>query len=236
MGLGAAGRMLVYAIQWTFGRVARYSKEHAKRLAEEATRFNISLEKLSAIDNLHHTPVSRNLAEVARLLFLDRVLLGLGVLWLVLMVLLVAESVWIELAGILLVSALAVRINRRLAPRRHLRPGPKQASAAAKIAEILEVPLVVMGHSHVRKDVDLGSSRRYVNTGCWLPPSESPGHTDPAAPCTCKLSHLVVPLQGRPELRVFCKAARTVRLTDFDEVNQPTADLYQPSAAPAALP
>ncbi|MCC7384262.1 MAG: metallophosphoesterase [Deltaproteobacteria bacterium] len=236
MFAGAMGRALVYAFQWTFGRVARYSKEHTKRLTEEAERFNVPLDKLSAIDNLHHTPVSRNLAELMRLLFLDRLLLGVGVLFLIMIFLLIAESAWVELAGIIMVAALAVRINRRLTPRRHLRPGPKQAAAAQRIAEILDVPLVAMGHSHVRRDIDLGHGRRYLNIGCWLPPPEASNHLDPSAPCTCKLSHLYVPREGAPELRVFCKASRTVRLSDIAEASAHTADILRDLRDPMEQP
>ena len=89
---------------------------------------------------------------------------------------------------------------------------------------MLDVPIVAMGHSHVRRLIDLGPGRHYVNTGCWLPPHEGKDHTDPDAPCTCKLSHLVIEEDGKPELRVFCKARKSVRLTDVEEVNSTAAD------------
>ncbi len=226
MGLAAAVRALYYAVQWTFGRVGRYSKEHGKKLAEEAQRFAVTPEKLVIIDGLRHTPVSRNLPELMRLLFLDRILLAATSLLLTMLVLIVVSSPWFELLGVVLVGALAYRVNRMMAPRRYLQPGPKQIQAAKRITELLEVPLVVMGHSHVRKSVDLGDGRRYINTGCWLPPFVGADHTDPSQPCTCKLSHLVVDKEGKAELRVFCKAARTVRLTDISETSL-TADLQR---------
>ena len=222
----AAVRALYYAVQWTFGRVGRYSKEHGKKLAEEAQRFAVTPEKLVIIDGLRHTPVSRNLPELMRLLFLDRILLAAASLFLTMLVLIVVTSPWFELLGVVLVGALAYRVNRMMAPRRYLQPGPKQIQAAKRITELLEVPLVVMGHSHVRKSVDLGDGRRYINTGCWLPPFAGADHTDPSQPCTCKLSHLVVDKEGKAELRVFCKAARTVRLTDISETSL-TADLQR---------
>jgi UDP-2,3-diacylglucosamine pyrophosphatase LpxH len=226
MGVRAVVRMFEYAVQWTFGRVHRYHRDHQKKLYEEAARFSISVEKISAIDGLHHTPVSRNIAELMRLLFLDRILLVLGALFLALLILVIVDSALVELVGLILTVVLLVRINRQMAPRRHLQPGPKQAGAARRIAEILGVPLVVMGHSHVRRDIELGPNQRYINTGCWLPPlATALNHVDPSEPCTCKLSHLVVPRDGRAELRVFCKATRAVRLTDIAEASVPTADL-----------
>ena len=219
MGVGAAFRMLVYAAQFAYGRVRRYGKEHAKNLAEEAARFGVPVEKLAQVDQLHHTPVNRNLSELMRLLFLDRILLLAAALALSLFVLVLVENAWIELAGLVAVGLAAYQVNRKLAPRRFLLPGPKQARAAKKIADILEVPLVVMGHSHYRRITDLGGGRKYVNTGCWLPPLPGNDHVDPASPCSCKLSHLVI--DEGPELRVFCKAAQTVRLADVAE-SKPT--------------
>jgi UDP-2,3-diacylglucosamine pyrophosphatase LpxH len=217
MGLGAVFRVFVYAVQFAFGRVRRYTKEHNKHLAEEAKRFGVPAEKLAAIDGLRHTPVNRNLPELMRLMFLDRILLAFGTMAVIMLVLLFAESNWVELAGIALALFAANRVNRKMVPRRFLLPGPKQAQAAERIGEILDIPLIVMGHSHIRRMQELGRGRRYMNTGCWLPPFPGEDHTDPREPCTCKLSHLVIEEDDVAALRVFCKAAHTVRLTDVDE-------------------
>lgn len=217
MGFRAAVRVFVYAAQFTFGRVRRYTQEHNKNMVEEAKRFGIPVDKLTAIDGLRHTPVNRNLPELMRLSFLDRILLALGTTSLMMLVLIIFDNRWFELAGIVLLLIAAHRVNARMAPRRFLLPGPKQAQAAARIAEILEVPLVVMGHSHMRRMQDLPNGGRYINTGCWLPPFSGENHTDASAPCSCKLSHLVIEDDDAAALRVFCKAAHTVRLTDVDE-------------------
>jgi UDP-2,3-diacylglucosamine pyrophosphatase LpxH len=230
MAAGAVGRAVIYAVQFAYGRVGRYTREHAKRLAEEAERYRVPVEKLREVDGLHDTPITRNLSELMRLLFLDRALIVLASLLLTLLVLVVFEDVWFELAGIFLVAFTAYRINQKLAPRRFLVPGPKEARAAAEIAAILDVPLVVMGHSHVRRLSDLGEGRMYVNTGCWLPPPPERDHTDPSAPCTCKLSHLVVE-ETRPELRVFCKATKTVREADV-QVTPPRSPDTEPEDDP----
>jgi UDP-2,3-diacylglucosamine pyrophosphatase LpxH len=219
MAFGAAYRLVIYTLLWTFGSVRHYQKEHDKQLLDEARRFGIPPAKLAEIDDLHDVPVSRNLPELFRLLFLDRILLACAALFLVLMVLWMVDARWLELAAIALIGVGVVRVNRHLAPRRALEPGPRQHQAAARIAQILEVPLVVMGHSHGRRDADVGHQRRYVNTGCWLPPLPGRDHVEPSEPCTCTLSHLLVETDGRAELRVYCKAAKTVRLTDLSEAS-----------------
>ena len=223
MAFGVVFRAFVYGARWPLSAVRQYTKEHTRVLKTEAKRSEISARKLKTIDSQHAVPVSRNLPELMRLLFLDRVLLVLGSLLLAGIVLLVVQQTWLELVGMVLVVILALRINTIMEPRRYLLPGPKQAQVARRIADLIGVPLVVMGHSHVRYVADLGADRRYINTGCWLPPMASKDHTDVAEPCTCKLSHLYVPQDGAAELRVFCKAAKTVRLSDVEEmVVEPT--------------
>lgn len=217
MGLGAVVRLMLYALRFAFGRVRRYTKEHNKRLNEEAEKYGVSAEKLAQVDALRHTPVNRNLPELMRLLFLDRILLALGTMAVILMVLFFVQSSWVEL-GLIVASLIAAnRANRYMAPRRFLLPGPKQLDAAKKICDVLDVPLVVMGHSHVRRVQELGKGRRYINTGCWLPPFPGEDHVDAREPCTCKLSHIVLEDDDSAALRVFCKAAHTVRLTDVEE-------------------
>ena len=213
MAVWAVGRALWYAAQSTWGRVGTYAQEHHKKLIDEANRYDVPTDKLIQIDNLHYTPVTRNISELARLLFLDRVLLVLASLAVCLGVLVVMTNVWWELLFIAMTGLVAYQVNRMMAPRRFLLPGPKQALAARTIARIMDVPTVVMGHSHARRVIHLGDGRTYFNTGSWLPPSDGEGHVDPAEPCTCRLSHLVVGKQGA-ELRIFCKAAKTVRQAD----------------------
>ncbi|MBI2378900.1 MAG: metallophosphoesterase [Deltaproteobacteria bacterium] len=215
MGLAAGYRIVEFAARWTFGRVGRYSQEHKKRLAEEASRFSIATDRLERIDDLHHLTVIRNLPELMRLLFLDRILLAFSSMFLVFLVLLLVENTWMELIGIGFVFLAALRANKTMLRHRFLLPGPKLAAAASKIADILGVPTVVMGHSHVRRVDPLPGGRTYINTGCWLPPFQGKDHDDPAAPCTCKLSHLVLEPGAPPELRVFCKAQKSVRLADL---------------------
>lgn len=215
MAVFAFGRALWYAAQFTWGRIGVYHQEHHKKLVEEADRYGVSPEQLIQVDNLHHTPVTRNLSELARLLYLDRVLLVVGALATCLFVLVVATNVWWELLFIAVIGLATYQINRMMAPRRFLLPGPKQALAARAIARIMDVPIVVMGHSHVRRVVHLGDGRTYFNTGSWLPPSDGQGHVDPAEPCTCRLSHLVVGAE-RGSLRIFCRATKTVREADLE--------------------
>lgn len=221
MGLLTLFRLIQYAYRFAYGRVRRYGKEHNKNLRMEAQRYGVSARKLAQVDALHHTPINRNLSELARLLLLDRLALAVGTLAMALFILVVVDNVWLELLGLLATGAGAFLINKKMAPRRFLFPGPKQAQAARKIVSILDVPLVVMGHSHVRRVSDLGKGRTYVNTGCWLPPLE--GSARPS------LYHLVV--EEKPELRIFEQATQSAHLADV-EVTKPSAGDREPDVEP----
>lgn len=221
MGLYAGYRIVEYAARFSVGRVGRYAQEHGKKLTQEAERFGLPLEKAIAVDNLHHTPVSRNLSEVMRLLFLDRLLLVVGTAWLMFMSLLIFDDVWFQFFGVVFAGVLGYLINRRLAPRRYLQPGPKQIAAAKRIAEILEVPVVVMGHSHVRRDKRIGRNSRFINTGCWLPPlpgravapsGEGEELAGPGVEPAPRLSHLVLEPDGLAELRLFVPGTKSPML------------------------
>ena len=232
MALGVVYRAMQYALTWTLGRVRKYTSIHNRRLAEEAERYGIPLGRLRSIDHLHHVPVSRNLPELMRLLFIDRVLQGLGTALLAAVVLLVFDAPWFELLGLAVVALVAIRVNQYMVPRRYLLPGPKEAATARRIANQLAVPLVVMGHSHFAEAVELDKGRKYINTGCWLPPMSGPEHTDPTVPCPCKLSHAIVAEDGQAELRNFCQATRTVRLSDDDQPTLPPSSADRDSLSP----
>lgn len=212
MAVGAAGRAVVHSARLAGGRGGVEIEEHNDRLAAEARRQNVEVEALTQVDALRHTPITRNLPELLRLLYMDRVLLGLTAVLLSLLVVVAIESPWIQLGALIAVGFVTYRVNKAMEPRRFLLPTPKQIQAAEDIARIMDVPVVVMGHSHLRGVVDLGEGRRYVNTGCWLPPLPGQDHVDPDEPCTCKLSHLVV--EEEAELRIFCKVTSGVRTAD----------------------
>jgi UDP-2,3-diacylglucosamine pyrophosphatase LpxH len=211
MGLITGYRLIGHAWRLAYGRVGRYGQEHSKHMTAEAERYGIPLAKLQQIDALHHTPISHNMSEVFRLLFLDRIALAAATLATALLILLVLDNVWLQLVGLLLAAAAAFGINKKMEPRRYLLPGPKQAQAAWKIAQILEVPAVVMGHSHVRRVSDLGKGRTYFNTGCWLPPMGSSGRPS--------MYHMVV--DDRPQLFIFERTTQTAHPADV-EVTKPT--------------
>jgi UDP-2,3-diacylglucosamine pyrophosphatase LpxH len=220
MAIGAVFRLLEYGVRWSVGRVGQYAREHQDRLRELSKKSGVPLHTLKILDHLHAIPVSRNLPELMRLLYLDRIALALGTLILASVVLLVMDSLWMELVGLALVAAATWRVDALLAPRRFLLPGPKQVQIAKRIAQLLRVPVVAMGHSHVRRAVDLGRGRLYFNTGCWLPKESKHDR-----PVENYLSHLVVDGAGKAGLFLLHERTGTVHpYVEGESVAQPEAD------------
>ena len=202
--LGTVYRLLEYAVRWSLGNVRAYQKEHQKALKTLAAEKNIPLAKLKQIDQQHHVPVSRNLPELMRLLFLDRFLLVLGTLGLSTFWFLVLDFGWVLALCVLATVAIGLRVNQLLVPRRYFLPGPKQALAAKKIAKILGVPYVVMGHSHQPRRAKLDRQSVYLNTGCWLPGGKKDqSQTEESFQKGPILCHLVIDKSNQAELRVF---------------------------------
>lgn len=216
--LGTVYRLLEYAIRWSLGKVRAYQNEHQKGLKNLSERKGIKLSKLKQVDQLHHVPVSRNLPELMRLLFLDRFLLVVATIILSLFFVVIIPSGWAELLAVVSVIALAIKTNQLLAPRRYFLPGPKQAQVAKRIARILEVPLVVMGHSHKPRKASLGGGKLYLNTGCWLPGGKTDvDQTEEKFREGPLLCHLIIEGQDIAELRVFDRDDKDVSRAEIPE-------------------
>jgi UDP-2,3-diacylglucosamine pyrophosphatase LpxH len=213
MALGTIYRLMEYAIRWSLGQLRGFQAEHQKAMHEMASAKELPIAKLKTIDHLHHVPVSRNLPELMRLIFLDRILLVAGTAFLIVFLLLILPSGWVELLASVSVLALSIKVNQLLAPRRFFLPGPKQAQAAKKIARILEVPLIVMGHSHRPRKASLGGDKLYLNTGCWLP-GEHTSQEHRKGPMLC---HLVIEGTNNAELRVFDEASKDYSRAEVEE-------------------
>ena len=111
---------------------------------------------------------------------------------------------WILILCLLATIGIGLRVNQLLVPRRYFLPGPKQALAAKKIAKILGVPYVVMGHSHQPRRAKLDRHSVYLNTGCWLPGGKKDqNQTEESFQDGPILCHLVIDQTNQAELRAF---------------------------------
>lgn len=150
------------------GDVARAHQIRSHRLDEVLAHSRLELEVVQVLDRLKRSAAGRNLWLGLRMLFFDQLaLFGLGA------AAVVALSVLPVPPPTRLLVLLAVGLGTTLLSRRGLRtravdPRPKLAAGARAVAEVLRVPFIVFGHSHlpeVRPLDDAGAT--YINTGSW---------------------------------------------------------------------
>lgn len=146
---------------------------HVAVLRALATKWKLSPDALSRLESLQAAGALRSWSRAIQCYYVDRfAVAGIAM----------ASTALVLLAQLptpLLVANLlaAVAADRVLARTRDSETPPKLRRAAVAVAMLLEVPLVVMGHTHRAGEEELGEGRRYVNTGTWVPGPEAPGFT-----------------------------------------------------------
>lgn len=163
------------------GRGARV--EHAERLRALAEQWGLTVDRLALLEKLHRGVALRSAFCAAQCYYADRFALFFT---------LALVLAGIALSGMGAIPALALMagcfaatlvVNRSLSKLRSAETAPKLALAGRAVALLMNVPLVVMGHSHkaaqiVDPDTEPGRVARYVNTGTWIPPrADAPGFT-----------------------------------------------------------
>jgi len=162
-------KSLFYArhLHRSFKRRDRRRREHRTRLAEVAASGGISLDTASAIDRLARTPVTVSVRRLGRMLMLDRFGLGAGMFVAIMLMLILLPLVW-ALLGAAAVITSAVLITRWLGEHLVTSQLPMR-SVPQRLRKLVDVPVVVFGHTHDPRWQKLRSGGVYVNAGTWLP-------------------------------------------------------------------
>ena len=142
-------------------------KNHLRRIHLMADRIRVPVDTLLELDSLRRIPVTYSLIGLCRVLYLDRVLVWLGASVLLGMGAWVQPGAWAWIAPAVVLPSL-VFANWFLAARRHVDPGTSLIQMAQRIHDVVDVPLVVFGHTHDAKDIPLKSGGHYFNTGTWV--------------------------------------------------------------------
>lgn len=177
------------------GRSARAAHRH--RFAELALRFRLREEVIEALDNLRHRPAGSRIFSGIQMLYMDRIFLAAATL-LVLFgaTVMPAEGlVRASVAGGAFGASVAGFLL--LARLREVEAHPKLLRVARKVRELVKVPFVVFGHSHVPVRQAIGTGW-YFNTGSWSGDAKG------------GLTHLCITVGGQAEaeLRTWDDAAR----------------------------
>ncbi|MEZ4359785.1 MAG: hypothetical protein R3B48_06360 [Kofleriaceae bacterium] len=180
-GAGSLRRMLAGYVRFTAAllkaramhrstkrRRARHDL-HARRVAEVAAAQRLPLAKARAIDRLARAPVTKSTRRLFAMLMLDRwlFLLGGAVGALAALALLPGMIAALVAAGVLTAAVLAsVRSSASMVGSQ-----VPMLAVPDRIRRVVDVPLVVFGHTHDPRELPLEGAGVYVNTGTWLPAS-----------------------------------------------------------------
>jgi UDP-2,3-diacylglucosamine pyrophosphatase LpxH len=164
------------SIAWmlrTRRRLARATQkareEHRSRIAQLTHRFRITEDVVHKLDELRRRPASNSVLAGMGMLYMDQLFLG-ALTILALLAALLVPSAWLwkgsVAAGALAASAVIAFLRSRL---RQVESHPKLLDRARRLGDLLKVPYIVMGHSHVPVVTQISPDRGdvYINTGSW---------------------------------------------------------------------
>ena len=135
-----------------------------------AQRSGIPRATVDALRALQLEPITARFYRVLRELWLDRVLLAVAVAGGALALALTPAPLWIKLVGPPILAPLAFLVYERLAEGETIFTVEERLPGIAqRIATLLDVKLVAMGHTHVPRLIPLGRGATYVDTGTWAP-------------------------------------------------------------------
>jgi UDP-2,3-diacylglucosamine pyrophosphatase LpxH len=151
----------------SFKRRDRRRREHRARIAQVAEQGGISYETASAIDRLARAPLTASMRRLGRLLMLDRFGIIFGVGFAIVMLFILLPLAWALLGSVLAVAG-AAGISKWLGGHLVTSQLPMRA-IPQRIRKLVDVPVVVFGHTHDPRWQTLRSGGLYVNAGTWLP-------------------------------------------------------------------
>lgn len=169
-------------------------KRRSRRLSRFARRHKLNLNRIRALDQLREDHVGESLGRLALATHFDKLILVIGSGFGIIGLLSYTQG-WVMWLGLGLGSALLGLAWVGLARiRPNHDPHPQMASVAARIGEITDVPLVVLGHTH-RPTLEQQGQVNWLNPGSWEHLPRAPKHA-PDAPCTCVAKFGVVSGEG----------------------------------------
>jgi UDP-2,3-diacylglucosamine pyrophosphatase LpxH len=179
---GGIGLLLGYVttclrlLKATYLRKLRSARDmrraQARALEKLSEQWGLGVDLLRRLEKLHRGHAIRSAFRAAQCFYVDRfVMWGLGIAALPA----IADSGFglaPTLLGLAGWGGVLVGGDRLLASMRKSETPPKLKRAGRAVALLMNVPLVVMGHTH--RPVEIGDeTARYVNTGTWIPPKHA---------------------------------------------------------------
>jgi len=144
--------------------------EHLERLREVGRSFDLSADEVTALGQLQRTPITQRLFRILHEFWIDRVIVALIMTGSTITLALVPIPLWIKLMVPLSSFPLLYLIYEWLTKGENIfvieTELPQRARA---LARVLPSRLVVLGHTHVPRQLPLSRETDYIDTGTWAP-------------------------------------------------------------------
>jgi UDP-2,3-diacylglucosamine pyrophosphatase LpxH len=156
-------------------RLVRRPRGYQKRLEQQAEHTGISPEKLRALDALKRPPIAGRVFRIIREFWIDRLIMAIFMTGSTIALALVPIPLWIKLMVPLSCFPLLYFLYESLVQGETVFSAEAGVNRHAfPIAQLLEVPLVVFGHTHSPGLRPMGPNSTFVNTGTWAPMTSRP--------------------------------------------------------------
>lgn len=140
--------------------------------ADAAVRERSGLDgaTLAALESLQRRPITSRLFRLVREFWLDRLLIAAIMTMGTIALALTPAPLWVKLMVPLSTFPLIYLLYELLASGETIFSAEARLpSVALRIARLLDVPVVAMGHTHAPRLVALEAGRTFVDTGTWAP-------------------------------------------------------------------
>jgi UDP-2,3-diacylglucosamine pyrophosphatase LpxH len=159
-----AWRRFARAANRAISRVDDGQVAHVRKLLG---RFSGDEAQLRQLLGIASRPAEQSLFDSMQLFYLDRMLLALLCLFGSWAALGSANGLVAKIGSVVGIGIVFAAFNALLGRMRTTDSHPMLQQAARRIAQIFDVKVIVMGHSHRVVDEPIGGSARYLNLGSW---------------------------------------------------------------------
>lgn len=149
---------------------------HQERLRALSGHWQLTEEKVMALDALRKQPVTKRLWKLLGALFIDRVLLGMVAVAASALTAARLPGVWRAVGPAVTILVFAA-VNQILHRTRLEHSSSRLRSAPQAIMRLVRAPFIVFGHSHEPERIALEGGGTYFNTGTWASDDERQAFT-----------------------------------------------------------
>lgn len=154
--------------------------DYAAKVVAAGRRYGLDADTSERLHALRSPPVTTRFGKIVREFWIDRVLLSASLTGATVALALSPAALWVKLVVPLLAFPLFWFLYGWFVGNQNaLTTGYRTLENARRIAELVDTPVIVFGHTHDSELVPLGRGLTYANSGTWAPSWDASGRPTP---------------------------------------------------------